>query len=317
MSYGYFNTSKIIDRATERNKTQKYIQLFFKVPMKTVRYYKDELKYGAFTQPKVEWKLKESYEDLVKSPTFTLENDNYSKQWLLPENKAVLFSEDEKKFHKFCEDNHLEFDIFPTGSYYKKNEYFINNLHKVRSRGEVVMLNFFNALTSEYDDVLFSANEIYNAWDSSLKNLQFEFFLYIPEWGEKTPTEIKNLLSAEINKYNLLQVLEDLYGYTLSEIEITVKNAAVRKTTVAKCDFSKPLKDQYGVDIEKDDVVIYPHGGDHNFYGCKFGTVVEWGDSMVVLKSGTKRRHDKMVVVKSNNANKKLGWELDDGKEND
>ena len=316
MSYGYFNTSKIIDRATERNKTQKYIQLFFKVPMRTVRYYKNETKYGAFTQPKIEWKLKESYEDLVKSPTFTLENDNYSKQWLLPENKAVLFSEDEKKFHKFCEDNHLKFDIFPTGSYYKKNEYFINNLHKVRSRGEVVMLNFFNALTSEYDDVLFSANEIYNAWDSDLKNLQFEFFLYIPEWGEKTPTEIKNLLSAEINKYNLLQVLEDLYGYTLSEIEITVKNAAVRKTTVAKCNFSKPLKDQYGVDIEKDDVVIYPHGGDHNFYGCKFGTVVEWGDSMVVLKSGTKRRHDKMVVVSSSNKNKKLGWELN-GKEDD
>lgn len=315
MSY-CFNTSKIIDRATERNKTQKYIRLFFKVPMKTVHYYKDELIYGAFTKPKIDWKLKESYEDLVKSPTFTLEND-YSKQWLLPENKAALFTEDEKKFHKFCEDNHLEFDIFPTGSYYKKSEYFMNNIHKVRRRGEVVMLNFFNALTSEYDDVLFSANETYNAWDSSMKNLQFEFFLYVPEWGEKTPTEIKNLLSAELNKYDVFQVLGDLYEYTLSEIEITIKNAAVRKTTIAKCNFSKPLKDQYGVDIEKDDVVIYPHGGDHSFYGCKFGTVVKWGDSMIVLKSGTKRRHDKMVVVSSNNKNKKLGWELENGKEDD
>lgn len=77
---GYFDTSKIIDRATERNKTQKYVRLFFKVPMRTVRYYKDELIYGNFTKPKISWKLKESYEDLVKSPTFTLENDNYSKQ---------------------------------------------------------------------------------------------------------------------------------------------------------------------------------------------------------------------------------------------
>lgn len=310
MSYYHFNTSKIIDRATERNKTQKYVRLFFKVPMRTVRYYKDELIYGNFTKPKINWKLKESYEDLVKSPTFTLENDNYSKQWLLPEDKEVLFTDDEKNFHKFCEDNHLEFDIFPTGSYYEKENYFYNNMHKVRSRGEVVMLNFFNTLASKYDDVLFSDNEIYCSWDSNFGNLQFEFLLYIPEWGEKTPTEIQKLLAAEFDKYNLFKILEDLYRCPIPAIEITVKNAAVRKTTIAKCDFSKPLKDQYGVEIEKGDVVIYPHGGDHSFYGCKFGTVVEWGDQMVVLKSGTKRRHDKMVVVSSSNKSKKLGWEL-------
>ncbi len=316
MSYYYFNTSKIIDRATERNKTQKYVRLFFKVPMRTVHYYKDKTIYGHFTKARIEWELKESYEDYVKSPTFSLKDDNYQKHLLRPEDKEVLFTDDEKNFHKFCEDNHLEFDIFPTGSNYEKENYFYNNMHKVRSRGEVVMLNFFNALASEYDDVLFSDNEIYCSWNSNFENLQFEFLLYIPEWGEKTPTEIQKLLAAEFDKYNLFKILEDLYRCPLPAIEITIKNAAVRKTTIAKCDFSKPLKDQYGVDIEKDDVVIYPHGGDHNFYGCKFGTVVEWGDSMVVLKSGTKRRHDKMVVVSSSNKNKKLGWELD-GKKDD
>lgn len=310
MSYYYFNTSKIIDRATERNKTQKYIRLFFKVPMRTVRYYKDKTIYGHFTKARIDWELKESYEDLVKSPTFSLKDDNYQKHLLQPEDKEVLFTDDEKNFHKFCEDNHLKFDIFPTGSYYEKENYFYNNMHKVRSRGEVVMLNLFNALALKYDDVLFSDNEMYCSWDSNFENLQFEFFLYIPEWGEKTPTEIQKLLAAEFDKYNLFKILEDLYRCSIPAIEITVKNAAVRKTTIAKCDFSKPLKDQYGVEIEKDDVVIYPHGGDHSFYGCKFGTVVEWGDQMVVLKSGTKRRHDKMVVVSSSNKNKKLGWEL-------
>ena len=69
------------------------------------------------------------------------------------------------------------------------------------------------------------------------------------------------------------------------------------------------LKDQNDIPIEIGDIIAYPRGGDHNFYCLNYGKVIANTAKMVIMEDDQKARCDKVMVIKTNNPNKKLPWD--------
>ena len=66
--------------------------------------------------------------------------------------------------------------------------------------------------------------------------------------------------------------------------------------------------DSKGVLIELGDTVVYPRGGDHNFYWCDFAKVVRFTKEYMEFENGQKAMCRKCIVVKTN-SEKKLSFE--------
>lgn len=288
----FFSTSKILDRATERNKTQKYAEIRVKGPRPEFVRLLDKWSYS---ENKFYWAEHIATDDKVKMPSYPIRK-------FRPEDCTLEFSEDEIKFHKFAEDHNLSWTIIPTSEGIQNpDEYFNDSWACTIGRTDLIMRNFFDFLRKTYKDILFSYDESYTYDGSHI------FKAYIEEIAEKTESEIKNFYMDKFSEWKLWDILRELYDGESPSIDIVIKKSAPRKLkTKALTDC---LKDQYGVKIEKDDIVAYPHGGSSSFYGLNFSTVVSWTDEMVSLKNGGRRRHDKIMVIQSENKNKVLAFQ--------
>lgn len=297
----FFSTSKILDRATERNKTQKYVEIRVKGPKpQFVRL----LEKFPYFENRFYWAEHIATDDKVKMPSYPIKQieQSYKSYISKDDNITLKFSEDEIKFHKFAEDHNLSWTIIPTSEGTQNpDEYFDNSWACTIGRTDLIMRNFFDFLRKTYKDILFSYDESYTYDGSHI------FKAYIEEIAEKTESEIKNFYMDKFSEWKLWDILRELYDGESPSINIVIKKSAPRKLkTKALTDC---LKDQYGVKIEKDDIVAYPYGGSSSFYGLHFSTVVSWTDEMVSFKSGGKRRHDKIMVIQSENKNKVLAFQ--------
>ncbi len=294
----FFSTSKILDRATERNKTQKYVEITVKGPRpEFVRL----LEKWPLFERRFSWKEHIATDDKVKMPSYPIKQIG-SSYISKGEDITLKFSEDEIKFHKFAEDHNLSWTIIPTSERTQNpDEYFNNSWECTIGRTDLVMRNFFDFLRKTYKDILFSYDESYTYDGSHI------FKAYIEEIAEKTESEIKNFYMDRFSEWKLWDILRELYDGESPSINIVIKKSAPRKLkTKALTDC---LKDQYGVKIEKDDIVAYPYGSSSSFYGLSFSTVESWTDEMVSFKSGGRRRHDKIMVIQSKNKNKILAFQ--------
>ena len=75
-----------------------------------------------------------------------------------------------------------------------------------------------------------------------------------------------------------------------------------------KVECTDPVYDQFGVLIEKGDLIAYPKGGDHNYYYVCKDEVIENTPKFVRLKGGDMTKAEKVIVIKSTNPNKKLSF---------
>lgn len=293
----FFNTSKILDRATERNKTQKYVEIRVKGSRpEFVRL----LEKWPYFEKRFYWAEHIATDDRVKMPSYPIKQIAPSYIFEDLKDCTLEFSEEEIKFHKFAEDHNLSWTIIPTNEGTQNpDEYFNNSWNCTIGRTDLIMRNFFDFLRKTYKDILFSYDESYTAGLHIFK-------AYIEEIAESTESEIKRFYMDKFSEWKLEAILRELYSESPS-IDIVIKKSAPRKLkTKALTDC---LKDQYGVKIEKDDIVAYPHGGSSSFYGLNFSTVVSWTDEMVSLKNGGRRRHDKIMVIQSENKNKVLAFQ--------
>lgn len=294
----FFSTSKILDRATERNKTQKYVEIKVKGSRpEFVRL----LEEWPFLDREFHWTEQIATDDKVKMPSYPIKR--IASSYISKDKNITLeFSEDEIKFHKFAEDHNLSWTIIPTNEGTQNpDEYFDNSWACTIGRTDLIMRNFFDFLRKTYKDILFSYDESYTYDGSHI------FKAYIEEIAEKTESEIKNFYMDKFSEWKLWDILRELYDGESPSIDIVIKKSAPRKLKTRA--LTDCLKDQYGVKIEKDDIVAYPYGGSSSFYGLHFSTVVSWTDEMVSFKGGGKRRHDKIMVIQSKNKNKVLAFQ--------
>lgn len=75
-----------------------------------------------------------------------------------------------------------------------------------------------------------------------------------------------------------------------------------------KVECTDPVYDQFGVLIEKGDLIAYPKGGDHNYYYVCKDEVIENTPKFVRLKGGDMTKAEKVIVIKSGNPNKILSF---------
>lgn len=121
------------------------------------------------------------------------------------------------------------------------------------------------------------------------------------------PENPKELMEKFIENSHLKEIVDAFNWHeddmAPMKVSVTTSKPRIVKTIEEKYK-QNVLKDQNGMLIEKGDVVVYPHGGDHSFYGLAHGKVEGNTKDFILLKGGKKVEARKVIVVKTSNAEK-------------
>jgi len=174
-----------------------------------------------------------------------------------------------------------------------------------------LMANFLNYLNDK--DINISACE-FKDYDAPKLTTSFKICF---EDFDGPPAKAKELFEAYAEEFGLYRHLINIYfdetepiekAPALLGIKIKVSSHTPSKSSSALVP-QGTLLDQNGVLIEVGDVIAYPRGGDHNYYCLYYGKVVANTAKMVIMEDDSQARHDKVMVIKSKNPNKKLPWD--------
>lgn len=248
-----------------------------------------------------------SFEKKVKE---YFDKNNFLFGELSTNNDAVKFKDvlQEYKNDKFK--GNFEFFLRKGGSFPFNRNGLIHHVGYTNVTSSL-MANFLNYLKDK--DINISACEFadYDApeFTSSFK-ICFEDF-------DGPPAKAKELFEAYAEEFGLYRHLINIYfdetepiekAPALLGIKIRVSNHTPSKSSAALTP-QGTLLDQNGVLIEVGDIIAYPRGGDHNYYCLYYGKVKANTAKMVIMENNSQARHDKVMVIKSKNPDKKLPWD--------
>lgn len=174
-----------------------------------------------------------------------------------------------------------------------------------------LMANFLNYLKDK--DMNVSACE-FKDYDAPELTTSFKICF---EDFDGPPSKAKELFEAYAEEFGLYRHLINIYfdetepiekAPALLGIKIKVSNHTPSKSSAAIIP-QGILLDQNGVLIEIGDIIAYPRGGDHNYYCLYYGKVAANTAQMVIMEDDSQARHDKVMVIKSKNPDKKLPWD--------
>ena len=170
-----------------------------------------------------------------------------------------------------------------------------------------IMANFFDFLKTK-DVNIFACEDCGD--ESGSYKICFEDF-------DGPPAKAKVLFEAYAEEFGLYRHFLNVFFDETEPIEKAPVLLGTKITTISHTPSKGAagkvqqgiLKDQNDILIEIGDIIAYPRGGDHNFYCLNYGKVVANTNKMVIMEDDQKARCDKVMVIKTNNPNKKLPWD--------
>lgn len=229
------------------------------------------------------------------------------------ENKLKLggFSSDEEKHNfdhwleEFCTTDGI---CEPRENGYRFNaaDYPFSHDDKYLRVDHAIMINFMDFIGKKEDVIV--AN-----YGDSLDKYRI-YFLNCPEDGKTAKAKFyeyaKEFKLFEhfkqiFDPHNEVEDVVEYFGIAVKPVSIAPAKKLEEKAEQGN------LLDQNGIAIEPGDIIAYPRGGDHNYYCLHYGKVKGNTAQMVVMDDEyeSQARHDKVMVIKTNNKNKKLPWE--------
>lgn len=298
----------IRDIATEKQKTQKVVELRINAPSNNEtmvlcawQQYDVEKDYPSFSSAdlrtwfydqegynKLKWRL--SHDSIyVKGPNFKSEWENsHCGEYVCPE---LQFSDFENKVYDYFKANDLKLFTF-----YKHQWSYLRV-------DQALLINFFKFIGSKED--------IIAAWCDVERYIVY--FKDCPEDAKAAKEKLYNYAK----EFKLLEHFKNVFlkdGEPCDDLaktlEFTIKPASINPKKKLEEIFKQGvLKDQNNVLIEPGDVIAYPRGGDHNYYCLDYGIVKGNTKDFIVMTNDLKARCNKVMVIKTNNKDKKLPWE--------
>lgn len=227
------------------------------------------------------------------------------------ENKLKLggFSSDEEKHNfdhwleEFCTTDGI---CEPRENGYRFNaaDYPFSHDDKYLRVDHAIMINFMDFIGKKEDIIV--AN-----YGDSLDKYRI-YFLNCPEDGKTAKAKFYEYAK----EFKLFEHFKQIFAPEVDDV-VEYFGIAVKPVSIApgkkleeKAE-QGTLLDQNGIVIEPGDIIAYPRGGDHNYYCLHYGKVKGNTAQMVVMDDEyeSQARHDKVMVIKTNNKNKKLPWE--------
>lgn len=172
-----------------------------------------------------------------------------------------------------------------------------------------IMANFFDFLKTK-DVNIFACEDLSDNSQSGAYKICFEDF-------DGPPAKAKELFEAYAEEFGLYRHLINLFFNENEPLEKAPVLLGTKISTISHTPSKSSagtvkqgsLLDQNGIVIEPGDVIAYPRGGDHNFYCLNYGIVEANTAKMIIMEDGQRSQHDKVMVIKPKNPNKKLPWD--------
>lgn len=178
-------------------------------------------------------------------------------------------------------------------------------------------INVCNAIMANFFDFLQTKDVNIFACEDSVEDSQLGAYKICFEDFEGTPAQLKELFNAYAEEFGLYRHFLNIFFDEDEPIEVAKEMLGIsigtENHTPSKSSASNVqqgvLKDQNDIPIEIGDIIAYPRGGDHNYYCLYYGKVIANTAKMVIMEDDQKARCDKVMVIKTNNPNKKLPWD--------
>ena len=210
-------------------------------------------------------------------------------------------------------------DIFKRVDYKEEYKYFLPDYVIERRESYNNQLNYSEVC---YYGIIYAFNSLKNFVFGMIKSdcgcYEPNNLTIKPDWGRSSLSNVNNSQERmEIGVYNekgmdIHSVIEEfrqnLPDVIKDDIKIIDSKKVKSNPRKQKVECTDPVYDQFGVLIEKGDLIAYPKGGDHNYYYVCKDEVIENTPKFVRLKGGDMTKAEKVIVIKSGNPNKVLSF---------